>query len=253
MRSEERRWAERVTLNVTVSEVDRAALSKLSPNAKVAVVPNGVDTNYFTASTTAAHQHGLIFVGGSSWFPNADAIAWFCDEILPHLRKLDINVPITWVGRASADEQRAFTQRYGIEVTGYVDDVRPYLRAAACYIVPIRVGGGTRIKILDAWAMGKATVSTAVGCEGLHAVDGENILIRDSPEQFALAVATVLRNAEVRMRLERAARATAEARYSWSAIGRDMVRLYYDVANPYADLRNSDSTCDEYVIDQDVI
>src|SRR5439155_1395282 len=92
-----------------------------------------------------------------------------------------------------------YRARYGVELTGYVEDVRPYVRAAACYIVPLRVGGGTRLKILDAWAMGKAVVSTSIGCEGLVAEDGRNILIRDDPDGFAQAVRAVLQDERLRM------------------------------------------------------
>ena len=97
-------------------------------------------------------------------------------------------MPVTWIGRASPEQRADYRARYGIELTGYVDDVRPLLRDAACHIVPLRVGGGTRLKILNSWAMGKAVVSTSIGCEGLAAVDGDNILIRDEPADFAAAV-----------------------------------------------------------------
>ncbi|HEV2130469.1 MAG TPA: glycosyltransferase family 4 protein, partial [Longimicrobiaceae bacterium] len=115
------------------------------------------------------------------------------------------------------------------ELTGYVEDPRPFVRDAACYVVPLRVGGGTRLKILEAWGMGKAVVSTSIGCEGLDAVDGENILIRDTPETFAEAVRAVLHDPELRGRLGAAARATAERRYSWEVIGGPMVRRYLEL------------------------
>src|SRR5438270_13359550 len=115
---------------------------------------------------------------------------------------------------------------YHVEHTGYVADCRPYVRDAACFVVPLRVGGGTRLKILDAWAMGKAVVSTSVGCEGLAAEDGRNILIRDDPAEFARAVCAVLRDQSLRARLGAAARATGEQHYSWERIGGPMLQLY---------------------------
>src|SRR5690606_37106887 len=133
-----------------------------------------------------------------------------------------------WVGRAS-DFARDFAARYDIQVTGYVPDVRPYLRSAACYVAPLRVGGGTRLKILDAWAMGNAVVSTSIGCEGLDARDGENILVRGTPAAFADAVVRVLEDAALRERLGRAARATAEQVYDWQVIGRSMLPHYVDL------------------------
>src|SRR6266567_6467033 len=113
-----------------------------------------------------------------------------------------------------------------VELTGYVPDVRPYVHDAACYVVPLRVGGGTRLKILDAWAMGKAVVSTSVGCEGLAAEDGRNILIRDDPESFAQAVRTVLRDAPLRLRLGVEGRRTVERQYSWERIGESLLSVY---------------------------
>ncbi|MEO8029747.1 MAG: glycosyltransferase family 4 protein, partial [Gemmatimonadota bacterium] len=117
----------------------------------------------------------------------------------------------------------------GIELTGYVQDVRPYVHDAGCFIVPLRIGGGTRLKILDAWAMGKAVVSTSIGCEGLRAVDGQNILIRDSPKEFAEAVALVLRDAALRQRLGAAARQTVEETYSWEVLSQPMIEAYLGV------------------------
>ena len=115
---------------------------------------------------------------------------------------------------------------HGITATGYVDDVRPYVQAAACYIVPLRSGGGTRLKILDAWAMGKAVVSTSVGCEGLAAKDGQNILIRDNAVEFAEAVRAVVRDERLRAKLGGAARETVQRHYDWAVIGESLIREY---------------------------
>jgi glycosyltransferase involved in cell wall biosynthesis len=137
-------------------------------------------------------------------------------------------VKVTWVGRAKPEVIARYATR-GIQLTGHVDDIRPFVGKAACYVVPLRIGGGTRLKILDAWAMGKAVVSTSVGCEGLAAVDGQNILIRDDPAAFAAAVTMVLHDTGLRAVLERNARVTAEERYSWNVIGETMRRLYGEV------------------------
>jgi glycosyltransferase involved in cell wall biosynthesis len=139
-------------------------------------------------------------------------------------------MPITWIGRASPDQRRDYAAQYGIELTGYVEDVRPLLRNAACHIVPLRVGGGTRLKILNSWAMGKPVVSTSIGCEGLDAADGDNILIRDDPKDFARAIAAVLDDGELRRRLGERGRVTAERLYSWDTIGRAMRETYLTVA-----------------------
>ena len=142
----------------------------------------------------------------------------------------------TAAGRAcGVDRQRdrgtaaGYAEQFGIDVTGYLDDVRPHMRDAACHIVPLRAGGGTRLKILNSWAMGKPVVSTAIGCEGLDAIDGENILIRDDPKAFAKAVLTVLEDTALARRIGDAGRATAERQYSWDVIGRGLIERYLEV------------------------
>ena len=227
MEKEERRWSARVALNLAVSDADTAELRALVPNARFEMIPNGVDVDTFVPSRVTA-EDGIVFVGGMSWFPNADALEFFDEEILPLVRARDEKITVTWVGRAKPEVIARYATR-GIQLTGHVDDIRPYVAKAACYVVPLRIGGGTRLKILDAWAMGKAVVSTSVGCEGLEAVDGQNILIRDDPAAFAAAVTTVLRDTGLRTALERNARVTAEQRYSWDVIGETMRRLYGEV------------------------
>lgn len=224
MAREERRWCARCDLNIVVSGADGLALRRLVPGVTCAVVPNGVDTEAFRP--TRGPDQGIVFVGESTWFPNRDALQYFCEEILPAIRAATGSTPVRWVGHASPSLRRAFGDRYGVELTGYVADVRPYVRDAACYVVPLRVGGGTRLKILAAWAMGKAVVSTSIGCEGLTAEDGRNILIRDEPDGFARAVSAVLRDQDLRARLGAEGRLTVEREYSWDRIGESLLPLY---------------------------
>jgi glycosyltransferase involved in cell wall biosynthesis len=231
MDSVERQNCERVALNVAVSEQDRQRITAIAPRSRVAVVPNGVDTDEF--HTADDPGTGLAYVGGTSPFPNRDALNFYCEDILPRLREANFNGPMRWIGNASAEEQRSYRERYGMELTGYVDDVRPHMAAAACHIVPLRTGGGTRLKILNAWAMGKPVVSTSVGCEGLAAEDGVNILIRDTPTAFADAVVEVLGNARVARELGARGRETAERLYSWEAIARPMLDTYLTLASGY--------------------
>lgn len=232
MEAEERRWCGRVALNVAVSDPDRERLGLQAPAGRYITVPNGVDTDKFRPAE--GKDEGIVFVGGTTWFPNKDALAFFSEEILPLLNDSRTAVPICWVGRATEQEQQSFQERHGIRMTGYVDDIRPYVHDAACYVVPLRVGGGTRLKILDAWAMGKAVVSTSVGCEGLAAEHGGNILIADDPRAFADAVRGVLQNPDLRARLGRAARTTVETKYSWDIIGESMTDEYLSVARSAA-------------------
>jgi glycosyltransferase involved in cell wall biosynthesis len=224
----ERHWCERVALNVAVSERDAALLKQKAPRARVAVVPNGVDTEAFHPG--GAPGAGVAFVGGTNPFPNRDALDFFCEQILPHLRRARPGLPVRWIGRATSAQQRSYRERYGVLLTGYAEDVRPAMREAACHVVPMRVGGGTRLKILNSWAMGKPVVSTALGCEGLAAEDGENLLIRDDPEEFAAAVLEVLDHDRLRSSLGAHGRATVERLYGWDVIGQRMTEAYRAVA-----------------------
>lgn len=224
MQKEERDWIGRIALNIVVSEADREVLANLVPNAHFSIVPNGVDINEFRPERTDGD--GLAYIGGTNWYPNLDALDFFCQSILPHLRAAGANMPVHWVGSASKDEQRHYRDTFGVQLTGYVDDVKPYMRDTLCNIVPLRAGGGTRLKILNSWAMGKAIVSTSVGCEGLEARDGENILIRDDPREFAEAILALRTDESLRQKLEHGARNIAEERYSWDVIGPAMIESY---------------------------
>lgn len=222
---EERQWCTRMAANLVVSETDADRLRRIAPRSRCIVMPNGVDTGFFRPYHDVPRR-GIVFVGGHTWFPNRDGMAHFVDEVLPRIRAAHPTVPVTWVGRASPGERRRYRER-GVEMTGYVDDIRPIVAAAACFIVPIRVGGGTRLKILDAWALGKAIVSTRVGCEGLHAISGKNMLIADDDQAFAEAVVRVIESKELQDRLGREGRRTAESRYDWDVIGRAVLPHYH--------------------------
>lgn len=222
----EARWAPEVDLNIMVSQDDLEDLRKVAGSGRFLVVPNGVDVESFRPDGGA--EHGVAYIGGTNWFPNLDALEFFGQEILPELRRLGCEQPARWVGSASAEQQLAYRERFGIELTGYVEDILPLMRDALCHIVPLRAGGGTRLKILNSWAMGKPVVSTTIGCEGLDARDGENILVRDDPKAFAEAIAALESDASLRQRLGDGARETATHVYSWDVLGQGMNRAYLE-------------------------
>jgi glycosyltransferase involved in cell wall biosynthesis len=224
----ERIWCPRFALNVTVSSEDAAELGRVAPDAKTVVIPNGVDTESFRP--TEQRGDGIVCVGGINGFANRDGLEYLCDSILPIVRQRVPAIRTRWVGRADPAAQESFKERHGVELTGYVEDVRPHVRAARCFVVPLRVGGGTRVKILDAWAMGMPVVSTAIGCEGLAAVHGENILIADTPSDFADAVIAVLSDDSLAERLGKNARRSAEDQYSWRVVGASMIESYRGLA-----------------------
>jgi glycosyltransferase involved in cell wall biosynthesis len=228
LRRAEAEWMPRVALNVVVSSEDERVFRAIAPGASYAVVPNGVDVDYFRPQP--GPTEGCVFVGGTTWHPNRDALHWFAAEILPRLRARGEQGPVTWVGRVTDEERHAFDGVDGLHLTGYVDDIRPYLARATCFIAPLRFGGGTRLKLLDAWAMGKAIVSTNPGAEGLGGIDGQDLLLADEPEAFTDAVVKVLRDRGLAERLGAGGRAAVEARFSWAVIGRRMSDLYRGVA-----------------------
>jgi glycosyltransferase involved in cell wall biosynthesis len=233
MRAAESARCRRFALNLAVSDDDARVLSGHAPTARFIVVPNGVDIHYFEYVPTAP-TFDLVFVGGTTWFPNKDALQFFADQILPLIRERRPGVRVQWVGRATDEERRFYAERHGITLTGYVEDIRPIVRQAACYVAPLRAGGGTRLKILDAWAMGKALVSTRVGCAGLAARDGENLLIRDDPREFADGVLDLLEHPALRDRLAAGARQTVERTYAWEKVGARLLQAYRGLLQPAA-------------------
>jgi sugar transferase (PEP-CTERM/EpsH1 system associated) len=209
---------------LTVSEADRDTLARLYPDVAskpIWVVRTGVDTSYFVPSDEATARLHLVFTGSMDWLPNEDAMAHFCHDILPLIREQEPHVHLSIVGRAPTPAVRALASA-SIDVTGTVDDVRPYVNRAAVYIVPLRIGGGTRLKIFEAMSMGKAVVSTTVGAEGLPIIAGRHALIADEPRAFADAVVSLLRDRAHRAALARAARSLVVAHYDWSAVGGEL-------------------------------
>jgi glycosyltransferase involved in cell wall biosynthesis len=212
-------WAD---LTLAVSDVDRAALSALAPAARVDAIPTGVDTTYFAPNARHEHPARLVFTGSMDWYPNEDAMLHFIETVLPRVRARVPGATLTIVGRRPAAHLRAVARAAGsVEVTGTVDDVRPFVAEAAVYVVPLRIGGGTRLKIFEALAMGKAVVSTTIGAEGLPLVPAEHFIQADDPVAFADAVAALLASPDRRQALGARGRALVEEKYSWPQVARE--------------------------------
>jgi glycosyltransferase involved in cell wall biosynthesis len=169
------------------------------------------------------------------WLPNEDAMLYFCRDVLPRIRAQEPHVSLSIVGRAPTPAVARLAQEAGVSVTGRVDDVRPYMAESAVYVVPLRIGGGTRLKIFEAMAMGKAVVSTTVGAEGLPVHDGEHLLLADDSESFASAVVRLLRDDDRRRSLEAAARTLVVEHYDWAAVAGDLDRALTRVAEGSTD------------------
>lgn len=221
----ERAALERFDLVLCVSEADRHTFGALYPDAlrtPAHVIQTGVDTDYFAPMTARASRPAhLVFTGSMDWLPNEDGMQYFVREILPRIRQVEPQATLSIIGRAPTPAVKRLAEIPGIEVTGRVDDVRPHIADGSVYIVPLRIGGGTRLKIFEAMSMGKAVVSTTVGAEGLPVTPGHDIVIADEPARFAQAVVHLIRDGELRRRIETEARRIVVDRYDWSAVTED--------------------------------
>lgn len=217
-------------LVLAVSENDRQQLCRMTAHGDVRVVPNGVDTGYFNArpDRRTAQSGEMIFTGSMNWKPNEDAIRYFADRIMPLLNTGEPNGRrwrLRVVGQNPSARLQALRSKR-IELTGAVPDVRPYMERAAVYVVPLRVGGGSRLKILEALAMGVPVVTTRIGCEGLDVQDGQHVLLADEPESFAAAIRRLHQDRALVERLVGAGRKLVEEHYDWQVIGRRLVNWY---------------------------
>ncbi len=222
LRSFERRVCRAADRVVAVSEADARALRALDPTIRPAVVPNGVDLEHcrpgLPARTDLARPY-LIFVGKMDFRPNVDAVLWFAERVLPHLWSRRPDVRFCIVGQSPSRRLDVLRREPRITITGRVEDPRPYIAGADLYVVPLRVGGGTRLKVLEAMAMGQAIVSTGLGVEGLGVTDGQHLLLADDPRTFAARILELLDDPDRRRTLGAAARAFVEERYGWESIG----------------------------------
>jgi polysaccharide biosynthesis protein PslH len=220
MRRSEARACQRSDLTIAVSDADRALLAAIAPQARVFAIPTGVDTTYFLPNGSEEAAARLVFTGAMDWYPNEEAILAFIESTLPAIRRAVPQVSLTVAGRNPTARLRTAAAAAGVSVTGTVEDIRPYIADAAVYVVPLRVGGGTRLKIFEALAMGKPVVSTTVGAEGLPLVAGEHFVRADGPAEFAAAVVSLLGDPARRQALGTAGRRLVEQRYSWAQVAR---------------------------------
>ena len=221
---------------VAVSEPDRTALMELVPGRLVDVVPNGIDLDdypYPPPVLAVSPSPTLIFTGKMDYRPNVDAILWFAQEVLPRIHEQHPTVRLQVVGMNPHRRLARLAGQSGIEITGAVEDVQPYIYGAAVYVVPLRVGGGTRFKVLEALASGKPMVSTGLGIEGLNLQDGRELLIAHTPETFADAVLLLLEDqasgGEFCSELAEAGRRFVESHFAWAQIVPRLERVYQAV------------------------
>jgi glycosyltransferase involved in cell wall biosynthesis len=232
MRRAEAALVGRADVTLAVSPGDADQLRAMAPGRRVEVIPNGVDLEYFHPAPpeTKPVAGRLVFTGSMNWLPNQDGALFFCREVLPELRRRAPGVEwsVDIVGHAPPPPVRALAGN-GVRVTGSVPDTRPFAHEAQIFIVPLRIGGGSRLKILEAFAMGCPVVSTTLGCEGLGIVDGDQLAIGDDPAAFADAVIRLHGDPGLRRALAERARADVIARFSWESIGARLNAVYREM------------------------
>lgn len=208
---------------------DAAALREISPGVEPLVVPNGVDIEQYRPGAVVPVDLGrqaLVFTGKMDFRPNVDAVLWFVNSVLPLIRSRSPEVDFYVVGKNPHPRLEPLRQTNGVTLTGYVEDVRPYIEGASVYVVPLQSGGGTRLKVLEAMAMGKALVTTTLGGEGIDAQPGRDWLVADSPAAFADGVLALLADRALAARLGQAARDFVTAHFDWHIVTRPLVALY---------------------------
>ncbi len=227
----ERSVCQKVNRVIAVSEADAEAFRKLAPGVAVHVVPNGI----YAADYAHASQQldlgpaALLFTGTMNYRPNVDAVMWFADDVLEAIRKFVPDTRLFVVGNKPHGRLDGLRQRSDVEITGYVQDILPFLHNAAVYVAPLRVGSGTRLKLLQAMAAGCAIVSTPVGAQGLNVTPGEELMLADNREAFAQATITLLRDPVLRKRMGQAAQRLVCEQYDWSAILPRLLKVYREM------------------------
>jgi polysaccharide biosynthesis protein PslH len=213
----ERRTISRFHHIIAVSENDRQQMLEMDPECEITVNPTGVDTQQFqVAPPSSATPPRIVFTGSMDWEPNIDAVEYFCAQIWPRIVAKFPDALFQIVGRSPFPAVQRLASK-SVQVTGTVLSVTDYLRDATVVVVPLRIGGGTRLKIYEAMAMGKALVSTSIGAEGLSYESGRDLLLADDASAFADAILLLLRDAQVRRRFEQAAVQLA-AQFDWSVV-----------------------------------
>ncbi len=232
--------------NLAVTEIDRAALlqaiaqvnpqltsnrsarTTLQAHPKISVIPIAVDTKEQLPVSRSADTSNILTLGTLHYPPNADGVRWFAQDVLPLIRRQVATVGLTIVGKnPPPDIQRLAAAQPGhIKVTGYVPDLTPYMESAALIVVPVRAGGGMRVRILEAFARGMPVVTTTVGLEGIDAQPGRDVFVADAPEEFASAVVKLLREPSLRDQLAANGRALVEKKYDWQVVLTELDNVY---------------------------
>ena len=213
---------------ITVSDLERTWVQQQAPQTMVDVVPNGVDTEYFRPGSSPALKSNpyIVFTGAMDYPPNIDAASWLCSEILPLLQSSAPGIRLKIVGKNPHTRVLELRRRNGVEVTGTVPDIRSYVAESLALVVPLRSGGGTRLKILEAMALERPVISTTVGAEGLDINPGGNILIADDAQKFVNQIRSLLESPEKAEAIGKAGRRLVTGKYDWRVCLGGLERFY---------------------------
>jgi glycosyltransferase involved in cell wall biosynthesis len=229
-REEQRSWL-RSDGCILTSDREEVILRHFAPGKPTTVVPNGVDVDYFRAGNSDVDRDSIVYVGVMHYRPNVDAALYFIREILPHILQTRPSACFSIVGGGAPDELRRLAGP-NVLFTDTVPDTRPYVSRASAFVVPLRMGSGTRLKVLEGLSMSRPLVSTSLGCEGIDAVDGVHLLIADEPVAFARAVLRVLDDRDLAARLGGAGRLLVERSYSWPSVLARLEHFMFAMLHP---------------------
>ncbi len=228
LRREEIALARRVDRVAVTSERDAAMFEQLVPGCRPAVIPNGVDCRALAPLSPPPEDRALLFFGALDYYPNSDGVLAFYRDVWPALSDQYPDLSLKIVGRQPPAAIRALADAPGVTVTGFVEDIREAIAGAAVVIVPLRAGSGTRLKVLEAMAMGRPVVSTSLGVEGLDVVDGQHLIVADRPGDFVDAVERILDDPQLAARIGAEGRKLVQAAYNWTTIANVFERVIYD-------------------------
>lgn len=214
---------------IVITPEDENLLRKMNPKAQLTVIPAGVDLGIYYPLPAKEVDHSIIFIGNLEWYPNVDGLLWFLRRIYPAIKQKISSIKFYIVGKNPPRALLSFASP-DIIITGYVKDVREYISKSKLVVVPLRIGGGMRIKILEAMAMGKAVISTPIGAEGINAKNDEEIIIRDGENDLANAVVELIFNDEERMKIGESAFKFVSGKYAWNKIAEKFEEEYLRLA-----------------------
>jgi glycosyltransferase involved in cell wall biosynthesis len=223
-------WEPRVLRNfdrcLTMSSLDEKYLRSACPELKLSVIENGVDVERYRPLSPNEDKKSLLYLGSMSYEPNSDAVLHFCSRILPLIRKEIPQCRFFIVGKNPSQDLRNLADGESVSVTGYVDDPVPYYQRCDILVVPLRAGGGSRLKILESMALGRPVVSTSIGCEGLEVRNDQHLLIADPPQEFARQCVRLLTDNSLYDRMALQGRKLVEQKYSWDRISNNLQEVY---------------------------